>query len=70
MLVVLNKNCFLINIYITIFLIMSSNQQFENESVAIFREYLQIPTVQPNVDYSLFSVIFLLNILIQIINKK
>lgn len=36
---------------------MSSNQLLEeeleeHESVTIFREYLRIPTVQPNVDYS------------------
>lgn len=31
---------------------MSSTQLLEHESVTLFREYLRIPTVQPNVDYS------------------
>lgn len=42
---------------------MSSNSLNEHESVTIFREYLQIPTVQPNVNYSLYFnfIIFILN---------
>ncbi|XP_060852760.1 aminoacylase-1-like [Rhopalosiphum padi] len=31
---------------------MASTNSLEHESVTIFREYLRIPTVQPNVDYS------------------
>lgn len=29
--------------------------QKEHESVSLFREYLRIPSVQPNVNYSLYS---------------
>lgn len=34
---------------------MSSNQD-EHEAVTNFREYLRIPTVHPNVDYSMYNL--------------
>lgn len=35
-------------------IIMSLTRQPEHESVTLFREYLQIPSVQPNVNYSMY----------------
>lgn len=36
----------------------NSIKWIENEEIQIFREYLQIPTVQPNADYrKMFSII-------------
>lgn len=36
---------------------MASTYPPEHESVTIFREYLRIPSVQPNVDYSLYFLV-------------
>lgn len=36
---------------------MSKTEWESNEEINIFREYLRIPTVHPNVDYSKFSEI-------------
>lgn len=33
---------------------MASNKDDEHEAVTNFREYLRIPTVHPNVDYSMY----------------
>lgn len=36
---------------------MTANWE-NNEEIKIFREYLRIPTVQPNVDYSEYPVVW------------
>lgn len=47
----------------------SNNKDYEHEAVTNFREYLRIPSVHPNVDYSM-SMLFLLKLLIIIIIKN
>lgn len=47
----------------------SNNKDYEHEAVSNFREYLRIPSVHPNVDYSM-SILLLLKLLtITIITK-
>lgn len=38
---------------------MSSNKNEEHEAVTNFREYLRIPTVHPDVDYSMYNCIII-----------
>lgn len=42
---------------------MSKTEWENNEEIKIFREYLRIPSVHPNIDYSKFSILITFSIM-------